>query len=542
MKVRDRYDWIVLGTHPGALVSASLAARLGLSVLILPFGLPLASRRTGKGQVFDPESNLILGISEDGLNPGLVLQCLGLGDVASEFLMPCRGQGRVRPQVLTPRARLVLESNELLPFEIQRELGASASTQLGLDQALKNYEADLLAFWSQLPKDLILREPISIESKSKRYTYSLHRSLEEMRKKLLAGTRHAGWLSDRESVGQLAERIGVGDFTQIARGLYAGLASTPVEDPHLFDLLLLLNVSRTSASFRGGMSAYREFLIQRALELGVHYSPQAECKRIFIEQNQFLGVQIAGAGNMILGDRGILGCSFSRVDSTLIERSSGWRLPWQQKKIPRPEPIGWRFTLTLSVHREAIPEPMQSRAFWQEGGAPPLEIEVLEASDYGKADAENQTLFLRTVLPFELETLDRDYQRRIAGRMFRQATELLPFLEYHVTEIYPDFRGNSQAVQALLRSQPQHSVPTLDHHSPVDLNDELTRLYGFPSLEAIPDPLLCYSGQGRGPITEVEKLYSASDESYPFLGSLGGVIAAIQAVSEATRRSSIRRD
>ena len=63
MKLRDQYDWVVLGDSPAALVSASLAARLGLSVLVLPLGPKSAPTLLPDFTVFDPERNWIGGLS-----------------------------------------------------------------------------------------------------------------------------------------------------------------------------------------------------------------------------------------------------------------------------------------------------------------------------------------------------------------------------------------------------------------------------------------------------------------------------------------------
>ncbi len=561
MKVRDHYDWIVLGNHPGALLSASLAAKLGLSVLILPFGFSLPSKRSGKGQVFDPESNLIFGLCQGGMTPGIVLQCLGLSQVDPEVMTSMEMDGRERPQVLTPHARVVLEANDLLNWEIKREFGSDAAGLLGLGEALEFHESDLRSYWSQLPKGLGLGNPPAVGSQIPRY--SLHQDLEELRKRLLLKIKtlgkqkikksthskphsdgpqlinsksiQAAWLSERETAKQFAERLSIPEFTQVTEGFYSGLTSTQGMDPSLFNLLLVLSLSRTGASFKGGVSAYREFLIKHALELGVHYSVQSQCKRIFIEDNQFLGVQISGAGNMISGRIGVLGCSMSRIEGYMPKDEGSWFRSARSKRPQQSCPVGWKFTLSISIHREAIPEKMQSHVFWQEKDAPYLEIEIDEGVGYRNTESENQIVFLRTILPFHVETLEPNYQRRIAGRMFRQATELMPFLEFHVTQVYPDFRASSPAVRSLLRA---HSSGGLENES--FEKDELSQLYGFPSLEAIPDSLLCYSGRGLGPHTGVQKLYLASDESYPSFGSFGGVIAALQAVSEATGRSNLK--
>ncbi len=63
MRLRDQYDWVTLGWHPHALLSAIYAARLGLSVLILPLGSLRERLEDHDGllgvRILDPESSLV---------------------------------------------------------------------------------------------------------------------------------------------------------------------------------------------------------------------------------------------------------------------------------------------------------------------------------------------------------------------------------------------------------------------------------------------------------------------------------------------------
>ena len=58
MKLRSSYDWVVLGDDPGALLSAGLASRLGLSVLVVDSPRDRAKSKISKNdQLWDPEMN-----------------------------------------------------------------------------------------------------------------------------------------------------------------------------------------------------------------------------------------------------------------------------------------------------------------------------------------------------------------------------------------------------------------------------------------------------------------------------------------------------
>ena len=76
MRLRDHYDWIVLGDHPAALLSAGLAARQGNSVLVLPLGEERMIRSTDAGMMVDLESNYVLGLGRGPAGPGILLELL----------------------------------------------------------------------------------------------------------------------------------------------------------------------------------------------------------------------------------------------------------------------------------------------------------------------------------------------------------------------------------------------------------------------------------------------------------------------------------
>ncbi len=104
------------------------------------------------------------------------------------------------------------------------------------------------------------------------------------------------------------------------------------------------------------------------------------------------------------------------------------------------------------------------------------------------------------------------YQRMVGARMLRQAAELIPFLEYHVVRVYPDFRAE---------------------------NEELSQAFGFASPDLIPENLRCLGGAGVGSRSGVEGLFVASGESFPALGSFGPSVAGLEATAWIAHRSGL---
>jgi hypothetical protein len=101
----------------------------------------------------------------------------------------------------------------------------------------------------------------------------------------------------------------------------------------------------------------------------------------------------------------------------------------------------------------------------------------------------------------------------MGARLLRKATEISPFLEYHIRKIVPDFRAESSR--------------------------ELEEVYGFKALTQIPPELLCYSGEGLGAQSGVEGLFVSSKEAFPALGRLDGAVAALEGVAWVAHRSGL---
>lgn len=524
MRLRDHYDWIVLGNNPGALLSASLVSRLGLSVLILPLAPNRGVSLSKHGHYFDPEPNYLLGLGWNGNHVGLVFECLTRLNI-QDSEVALIGTEACLPQVLTPRSRFVLAHEDQLSYELQREFGKETARKFGLLNALKKTESEYLTFWKNLPKRLTMNVEKKSSSSASSSSSSSNSSnsaealgsltLKDLRRKLgrklhRSDSGISPWITSDQTVSEWVKEIGSPDLEDVCNGLWYAVTSSTSVDPELFDLLHILSVSRTGGAFRGGMTAYREFLLNLAKRHGVHVAAETDCRRIFVDQGRFAGVQITGRGNMISTRGGILGCSFEKAYSRVIHTGGNWL----HRRKKSPTPIGWRFTLSLVIQPDVIMPKMLPRAIWQEKDSPILEIEMTNPSDYGAHDPDYQILHLRTLMPFSLESLQADYQKTVAGRMVRQAMEVIPFLETLILQIYPDFRGRMEG-------------------------NEMAEIYGFPTLQDIPDNLLIFTGVGFGSNTGIEGLFIASEESYPSLGSLGPTVAAIEGVGWLAHRSGM---
>jgi hypothetical protein len=284
------------------------------------------------------------------------------------------------------------------------------------------------------------------------------------------------------------------------------------------------------------MTAYREFLLQLAHRQGVHIPVKTDCRRIFVESGRFVGVQVASRSNMVTARGGVLGAALSRAYQRTIFSGRNWFLG-KKKSL---QPSGWKFTIALTVHQEVIPNGIMSRSVWKEKGAPVLEVEVVDPESYTTAKSDRRLIYLRTILSYTQESLRLEYQRLIAGRMVRQLMEIMPFLEFHVTQIYPDFRSDNgnRMPFSFVNEKSNEKQPEKEGGGKEEVN-ELKSLYGFSSLDAIPDNLLIYPGKGLGSTSGIESLFIVSEEAYPELGNLGPTIAALESVAWLAHRSGL---
>ena len=506
VRIQDHYDCIILGHHPSALLCAALVGRLGLSVLILPFVSGKTLLVSRQGQYLDPETNYLLGLGRSNRQDGLLLSCFNHLKLTDSEMGWIQFESS-HIQVLTPETRLVLGSHEHGADEFNREFGKHLAKQVGLIGALKIAESECLSYWQGFPQRLTL-------TNHKKSSLAEPKNLRELRRKLSRVAISSGesaimpWMSSRLSVSRYCQMLEESELSQVFQGLWYSVIGSADEDPMLFDLLHALSLSKTGAQFRGGMKSYRELLLEIAKRNGVHIAQKLECKRIFIDRGKFSGVQVIGRGNVVSGSFGVLGCSLERALQKVTYTGASWLVRPKKSKPP----TGWKFTLSLDVSQEAIPKEMKSRSVWQEHGAPPMEIEVVDSITYGLNDPGMKILYLRCLMPFSSESLKPDFQRRVAGRMIRLAIDLMPFLENHVRRVFPDVR---------FKDSPD------------------SQIYGFPSLEEVPDNLKVYSGKGLGFLSGLQGLFLTSDESYPELGSLGSTTAALEVATRVANANGL---
>ncbi len=520
--LNDRYEWVVMGDHPVALLSGAIAAKLGFSTLILlepnSKGRSHQVRFSYRGQCLDPEGALMVGASNPEMNRGilpLVFQKLNIllpstsGFSTGNFFLP---------QVITDSIRICEKNDDLVStYEWKRELNLSASVSARLME-LKNLAFEALINWGLKECAGVFEKSTLEDLHSKAGVSSKSKKIPKPKPK----SRFAGdWLNlDSDFSKQWQSlRAQVPELLEVLKGQASAYGISQFTAENIEQVAITLGSSKASYAYTGGWKKFRQFLIQVATDSGAHVYLENECRRIFLERNRPIGFQLANQGKMIGVDYLILGCGSNSFLELASNLSASDLQVWENRLSPV---VGWVFSLALTVHEEAIPVGMNGLASWVEKDAPDLWFEVHTTEEYQLGKTKDKLLFVRTILPFEEESLSISYQLDRASKMFQKLQELFPFLQYHVGNVFPDFRRAENALQD------------------PEAKESFGQAYGFTSLDQIPDNLLRRSGRGSGPLTSIDQVYRLNNEAYPDYGIWGPWISLVQVFDHLKTQNKIK--
>jgi|GEM_PF-2344937 len=515
-RLRDHYDWVVVGDDPGALLSGCLAAKQGLSVLLLKTASETGAIVARNKQIFDSEPNWTSGLGVGPHGDGLLRHCLGqLGVQPVEWAAVRKEAADF--QILTPQGRFRLGKTHLdFVHELQRELGSYSLKKAPWLSLFESSEQLLSSFWLGHPDRLTFK--LKDESPSARSTQRAERG-KAQKPSLEHHLRTMGSSPDllkimasvREEASYFqASGLGLQDYEDAARSLLWGVLGTEVSWIHPEEVLKALAVARTSAAFQGGRTALKRLLTRVALRLGAHLPQGRHCKRIFADRGRLTGVQLSQSGNVI-GVTGLgLGISLDEASTLLSEEDR------VRSALRNAEPVkGWLFTISVSLAGSSLPPGFSERMIWSSRNSPCLSLEIALPQDFGSEPSEQRIVFIRSELPFKEETLDPGYMRLMAARMVEQ-----------VNQISPGFSGR------IVQSFPDYTRPD---------NSQWSEAYSFKRLAEMPEYLRVYGRDGGQPGagSGVEGLFVATREADPRMGDFAGVLAGIEAAAWIAHRNGL---
>ncbi|MBU6375690.1 MAG: hypothetical protein KGQ59_06815 [Bdellovibrionales bacterium] len=515
-RLRESYDWIVLGDSPAAILSAALVAKMGLSVLLVGDGPEKKWTLSSSGQVIDPEPNFISGLSLSGPRSGLARKCLEhlrLADSEWAILSP----ERAAFQAITPSIRAGFEfSWQSLSREVQREESGLSGFVSELIRVMESNSEAIHGYWRQLPQRLTLAAASAAEQTvekredlSKVNFTSESQIYRELSRELTRMNLDRAWsdlTGDFRNLGASQK-----DLEWLEAWLAGALCSENPKKVSAYELLQALVLAHDGARCRGGMSGLRQLLYRVAARSGAQVAgPGVGVSRVFVEERRIQGVQLIGAEDSrnLTQARGVF--TSRHPESVLTWISS-------EREQSRPYPTSCellRVTIALAAKSEGIPVGLSERAIWREFGAPILEIERADPGEYGFLNTGNQFIFIRSYFPMEAIHWPTHRWKTVCQRMYRQACELIPFLEENVVRIFPDFR------------QQEFEAEWTSYYSQM----ELKRVEAFRAPVNVP---------GTPFLPQIEGLFYGHRSIAPAMGWMGEWAACLNATAWIAHRSGI---
>jgi len=526
-QLRDQYDWVVIGEEPGALLSACLVARLGLSVLILPTGKELRVRTSRARQIIDFEPNWITGLGHNGLSPGLLRWCLTEIGLHPVDLAMARNEP-IDMQLLTPQMRLRMgRAYAEIQDDLEKELGRDFARALQVPHYVESLDRTLGALWSRFPDRFNLK--LSEVEGAKPSDSSLTAAVKSKRNQRNQATLSTGALLEKEVTNFceskdaslwlrflsqkkpefLKMNLGEQDFEDLSSILHWIVQGKEANWRSSQEILKSISLQRSSSGFQGGRSALKQTLLRVAQKSGAHTPQGRLCKRIFSDRGKLAGVQMSQSGNVIGAAGLILGVTLDEASGLLSEENRA-----SSALRPSPSCRGWLYSLSIQVPNWAIPPGVTSLMVSGSRNSPPLMIEVSSPHEYGADPTDQRLIFVRSELPYDPETLTADYQRIVAARMIHELNQIFPGIMERSIRVYPDYRSSDST--------------------------ELLECYPFTTLREIPDALRIFERSAVGGLQSgVEGVFLGTRESLPGLGDFAGVLSAIEASAWIAHKNGI---
>lgn len=379
MRLQSKYDWVVLGDHPAALLSGSLLTRLGYSVLFLQIFPSTQLTIHSDGRWVDPESSLLFGIADpDELEPGVswlrraIREAIGSEadlfadqEVVVQKLDPLSRHRWVAPQATSAGAQLwnrLAERPWLTP---------------------KPKFVPPAARSSDLPS-------IAVS-----WTSAFHRTLGE---RLHASGEQSGfWLDQLSSIGRVS----------------------------------------------GGMRRLRDRLLEAARIAGAHEVKEGNCTGIAIQDGRWVGVQVSGRRETFAVQGGCAGVSLTHLVDTLPQaaraktadrspRPSRWLFTVAFGVAEHGRPVGsGDFGYWLDPQSQIPVE-------WEWRRSSEVDSQWIERGSSAPVSRSPWALHLRAWLPFDAASVQVESLARTGLRLERLAREIFPFLDEHIQWKFPD--------------------------------------------------------------------------------------------------------
>lgn len=495
MRLSDRYDVVCSGGSLSSYLSAALIARYGRRVLVVD-DEPSHAPRVYRGSfLFDPDFPLFPGLLHPGGLGGL-LSTLGIESELSKFVPV-----GVVSQVVGPAHRTVFGGGEAQLWEDLEQDFRGGEELSRFFRTLYRAPEEIPAFVAEVPT-----MGQSSSGELRRWRKFWGPQFEAIR------AAHAVRLSRMPGGGVPA----AGE--ELATALLGSLSySAPLNVGGEQCLRGLPVFLRGQHHHPEGAFALKRRLREFIEARGGDVRAGARVEGLIAEGNRVGGVLLSSHEGIVRGDVIILGGRLRRLYATL---PGDLQDPFVTRGLRRVSVSHWRYTLSITMNREAFPvgatDHMTCVGSYQE----PLEeenfLKIVALPGRGQGDKEVTTLLVTALVPYRASSMDYRYLQRLSGKILLAMCNLMPFLEYNIVALFPDFTRGQR---------------------------DLEECYPFEGPDWVPENLMTYYVQGHraaqdfwGPSwrSTSPNLYFSGRSVWPSLGSYGEVLAARRIAGEVT--------
>lgn len=408
----QRYDVILTGRGLAPALSGALLSGRGRRVLIVEDRA--ASERGPEQEAFEREvgdSSTFLGLEPSGLLSSLLAELRLTESCVFELCDEVA-------QVLTPEFRLT----------ISREEG-------------------------ELARDLRRELPEELAAPLERYLAAAKAAPIPMgRPRPEKEHRDAG---DRKASRLLAEMPSAGSQTTLISSLITPLLTfcshaSPLNISTEQSIGLLALALKGVWRVNGGESAFIDRLYEKVRENGGTVMGKSSVESLVVEDDAIKGVLLSSYEGVVYADHVVLGARHGKIYGTLPDRMKDKNL---LHDLSRVEPTHWRYSMLLSVDADGVPEGMASRVIHVADPSLPLDeenflmIRSLPATQELKRGRKTARIIASALVPFKPSSLDYEYLRRLSGRMLRQLETVMPFIDFNILQLMPDFRADVRGIK-----------------------------------------------------------------------------------------------
>ncbi len=442
----ERYDVIATGRGLSTALASALLAQSGKKVLLVE---DKDRHDLFADMSIDPldGSEVILGL-KSGYILKQALERLGLSESIEEILEPTAEVA----QIVSSRYRVTLSQDwDALCADLKREFSADES---GLIMRYLRHLIEKQDDGAPVVNDIHTVGHSSARAVSKWRSY--YGKLSEEYAKKVTDTNIMKYSLSARTIEEILSPV-------VAFNSYVTPSNLNVEQC----------VRHCSIAFdgmwriKGGMLTLLDKFYTIIENYGGSIKRNATVRSLVTEDHKITGVLLSSHEGVVFADNILLGARHRQVYAETTGKLKDANLTYD---LSRVEPSHWRYSIKISVNKDSLPAGLSNNSILVSDPTLPLEEEnyIMVRTFHPKAHIDSadevvSQLLVTVLVPLTSTRLDYTYLRRLSGRVLRRLEGFLPFIDFNVIDMMPDFRKSEEQIREYYPEDQQQNIPERLH-------------------------------------------------------------------------------